>query len=270
MIKIIIPYKKEKLNINSKKSDNNIERNKNIKCKIPLRENKTEKQQGLNKIVNLMRIKPLNNQNFNNKKKLPIEYIRLAKKLKKNNNSSLNDMTNNNNNNIRLSKIHPKIECRLINNINSDYQTKNNQKKNCININNSYNFITIDKKITTPKLFASFKPKLNINQKYRIHHIQKFDSEIQFLNRTTDKILSSKNSSKLVFTPKYYKSIFLNKKNIIYNSITGNLKNYQETNLIHSVKNFLHRKKNKTFNRLNYSETLNGKIYHRLFEKDSE
>ena len=49
--KIIIPYKKEKLNINSKKSNNNIERNKNIKCIIPLRENKTEKQQRLNKIA---------------------------------------------------------------------------------------------------------------------------------------------------------------------------------------------------------------------------
>ena len=81
----------------------------------------------------------------------------------------------------------------------------------------------------------------------------------------TDKILSSKNSSKLVFTPKYYKSIFLG-KNIIYNSITDNLKNDQETNIIHNVNNFLQRKKNKTFNRLNYSEKLNKKIYHRLFE----
>ena len=82
-------------------------------------------------------------------------------------------------------------------------------------------------------------------------------------------MLSSENSSKLVFKPKYYKSIFLN-NNIIYNSFKDNLKNDQETNLIHNVNNFLHRKKNKTFNRLNYSKTLNGKIYHRLLEKDSE
>ena len=161
--------------------------------------------------------------------------------------------------------MRPKIKCCLINNINSDYQTKNNQKKNCINIKNSYNFVTIEKKSTTPKLFAPFKPKLNVNPKYRITHIQNFDSEIQFLNRTTDKILSSENSSKLVFKPKYYRSIFLN-NNIIYNSIKDNLKNDQETNLIHSVNNSSHRKKNKTFNSLNYGEKLNGKIYHRLFE----
>ena len=89
--KIITSLKKEKLNINSKKSNNNNEPNKNKKYKIPLRENKSEKQQRLNKIANLIKIKPLNNQNFNNKKKLPIEYIRTAKKLKKNNNNSYNE-----------------------------------------------------------------------------------------------------------------------------------------------------------------------------------
>ena len=80
-----------------------------------MRENKTEKKQRLNKLVNLKRIGPLNNQNFNNKKKLPIEYIRTAKILKKNNNSPLNDKTNNNNNYTRLSKkTHPKIKYCLI------------------------------------------------------------------------------------------------------------------------------------------------------------
>ena len=48
--KIIIPYKKEKLNINSKKSNNNIERNKNKKykikdCNIKLNNEKDEKNE---------------------------------------------------------------------------------------------------------------------------------------------------------------------------------------------------------------------------------
>ena len=144
-----------------------------------MRENKTEKKQRLNKLVNLIRIKPLNNQNFNNKIKLPIEYIRAAKKLKKNNNNSLNNITKNNNNYTKLSKkTHPKIKYWLINNINSDYPTKTNQNKNCVNISNSYNFIKIDKNITSPKLIASFKPKLNVNRTYRAHHNQNFNTQI--------------------------------------------------------------------------------------------
>ena len=266
--KIIIPYKKEKLNINSKKLNNNDEPNKNKKYKIPLRENKTEKKQRLNKLINLKRIGPLNNQNFNNKKKLPTEYIRVAKKLKKNNNNSLNDMTNNNNNNIKLSKkTHPKIKYCLINNIYSDYPTKTNQNKN--NINNNYNFITIDKEITSPKLIASFKPKLNVNRNYRAHHTQNFDEEIQFLNQTTDKILSSKNIPKVVFKSNGCKSIFLS-KNIEYKGITDNLKNDQKINRIRNFKNFLHRKMDKTINRFNLREKLNENIYHRLFEQDSK
>ena len=266
--KIIIPYKKEKLNINSKKSNNNNEPNKNKKYKIPLRENKSEKQQRLNKIANLIKIKPLNNQNFNSKKKLPIEYIKAAKKLKKNNNSSLNDKTNNNNNNIKLSKkTHPKIKYCLINNIYSDYPTKTNQNKN--NINNNYNFITIDKEITSPKLIASFKPKLNVNRNYRAHHTQNFDEEIQFLNQTTDKILSSKNIPKVVCKSNGCKSIFLS-KNIEYKGITDNLKNDQKINRIRNFKNFLHRKMDKKINRFNLREKLNENIYHRLFEQDSK
>ena len=120
-----------------------------------------------------------------------------------------------------------KIKCCLINNINSDYPTKTNQNKNCFNIRNSYNFITIDKEITSPKLIASFKPKLNVNRTYRAHHNQNFNSQIQFLNRTTDKILSSNNRPKVVFKPNHYKSIFLI-KNIIYKGITNNLKNDQK------------------------------------------
>jgi hypothetical protein len=217
-----------------------------------------------------MRIKPLNNQNFNNKKKLATEYIRVAKILKKNNNNSLNDKTNNNNNYTRLSKkTHPKIKCCLINDINSDYPTKTNQKKNLININNSYNFIAIDKEITSPKLIASFKPKLNVNRTLRTHHTQNNNSQIQFLNQTIDKILSSNNRPKVVFKPNYYRSIFIN-KNIKYKSITKNLKNDREPNLVLGFKNFLHSKKNKTINHFNISRNLNEKIYHRLFEQDSE
>jgi hypothetical protein len=268
--KIIIPYKKEKLNINLKKLNNNNEPNKNKKYKTSLIENETEKQQRFNKNVDLIKIKPLNNQNFNNKKKLPIEYIRTAKILKKNNNSSFNDKTNNNNNNIKLSKkTHPKIKCCLINDINSDYPTKTNQKKNLININNSYNFIAIDKEITSTKLIASFKPKLNVNKTYRAHHTQNNNSQIQFLNQTTDKILSSNNRPKVVFKPNYYRSIFLS-KNIKYKSITNNLNNDREPNLVRGFKNFLHRKMDKTINRFNLRENLNEKIYHRLFEQDSE
>ena len=266
--KIIIPYKKEKLNINSKKSNNNNEPNKHKKYKTSLIENETEKQQRLNKNVDLIKIKPLNNQNFNNKKKLPIEYIRTAKILKKNNNSSLNDKTNNNNNNIKLSKkTHPKIKYCLINNIYSDYPTKTNQNKN--NINNNYNFITIDKEITSPKLIASFKPKLNVNGTYRAHHTQNFNTQIQYLNQTTGKILSSKNRPKIVFKPNQYRSIFLS-KNIEYKGITDNLKNDQKINRIRNFKNFLHRKMDKKINRFNLREKLNENIYHRLFEQDSK
>ena len=201
--------------------------------------------------------------------KLPIEYIRAAKKLKKNNNNSLNDMTNNNNNYTRLSKkTHPKIKCCLINNINSDYPTKTNQNKNCVNISNSYNYITIDKEITSPKLIASFKPKLNVNRTYRAHHNQNFNSQIQFLNRTTDKILSSNNRPKVVFKSNGCKSIFLS-KNIIYKRITNNLNNDREPNLVRGFKNFLYRKNNKTINRFNISRNLNEKIYNTLFEQDS-
>ena len=258
------------MNINLEKLNNNNEPNKNKKYKTSLIENETEKQQRLNKNVDLIKIKPLNNQNFNNKKKLPTEYIRVAKKLKKNNNSSLNDKTNNNNNNIKLSKkTHPKIKCCLINNINSDYPTKTNQNKNCVNISNSYNYITIDKEITSPKLIASLKPKLNVNRTYRAHHTQNFNSQIQFLNRTTDKILSSNNRPKVVFKSNGCKSIFLS-KNIEYKGITDNLKNDQKINRIRNFKNFLHRKMDKKINRFNLREKLNENIYHRLFEQDSK
>ena len=188
--------------------------------------------------------------------------------LLNNDNSSLNDKTNNNNNYTRLSKkTHPKIKYCLINNIQSDNPTKTNQNKN--NINNNYNFITIDKEITSPKLIASFKPKLNVNRNYRLHHNQNFNSQIQYLNQTTDKILSSKNRPKIVFKPNHYKSIFLS-KNIEYKGITNNLKNDQKINRIRNFKKFLHRKIDKTINRFNLREKLNENIYHRLYEQDSK
>ena len=171
---------------------------------------------------------------------------------------------------IKLSKKkHPKIKCCLINNINSDYPTKTNQNKNCVNIRNSYNFITIDKEITSPKLIASFKPKLNVNRTYRAHHTQNFNTQIQYLNQTTGKILSSKNRPKIVFKPINYRSIFLS-KNIEYKGITDNLKNDQKINRIRNFKKFLHRKIDKTINRFNLREKLNENIYHRLFEQDSK
>ena len=138
-----------------------------------------------------------------------------------------------------------------------------------ININNSYNFIAIDKETTYPKLIASFKPKLNVNRTYRAHHTQNFNSQIQSLNQTTDKILSSNNRPKVVFKSNGCKSIFLS-KNIEYKRITNNLNNDREPNLVSGFKNFLHRKMDKTINRFNISRNLNEKIYNRLFEQDSK
>ena len=127
------------------------------------------------------------------------------------NNVKLDDNINNKNVNSDslcnlFIKNNDNIKEMIINNCNSC-------KKNNFIIQNLRN--TIDKEITSPKLIASFKPKLNVNQNYRLHHNQNFNSQIQFLNRTTDKILSSNNRPKVVFKSNGCKSIFLS-KNIIY------------------------------------------------------